>query len=120
VKTYRVRFVKPESAKDVTSITASSQEEAANEFMAINYAHGYVVPAAARGASETLYAAIVEVSGIDSPPQQFVARYFYAGIGRSGGVRPTKTCSSMPDLCKRLGVDDDFFDEGWMLEEKRS
>ncbi|CAM5531546.1 hypothetical protein [Thauera mechernichensis] len=120
MKTYRVRFVKPESAKDVTSITASSQEEAANAFMATNYARGYVVPSAARGTSETLYAAIVEVSGNDSPPQQFVARYFYAGIGRSGGVRPPKTCSSMPDLCKRLGVDDDFFDDGWMLEEKRS
>ncbi|MGQ5490435.1 hypothetical protein ACUH78_16440 [Thauera sp. ZXT1-4] len=119
MKTYRVRFVKPESAIEVTSITASSQEEAANEFMTINYAHGYVVPAAARGASETLYAAILEVSGDDVAPQQFIARYFYAGIGRSGGVRPPKTCSSMGDLCSRLGVEEEFFDEGWMLEERR-
>ncbi len=119
MNTYRVRFVKPESPACVASITASSKEEAANEFMASNYASGYVVPSAARGCVETLYAAIVEVSGDDVAPQQFIARYFYAGIGRSGGVRPPKTCSSMGDLCSRLGVEEEFFDEGWMLEERR-
>ena len=50
-----------------------------------------------------------------------IARYFYAGIGRTGGVRPQKNprqCDTMEQLCDRLGVPYDFFDEAWVLEEK--
>ena len=75
----------------------------------------------ARDSHETLYAALLEISAEALQPLQLVARYFYAGIGRKGGVRPPKgprRCDSMAELCDRLNVPADFFDEEWALEEK--
>jgi len=92
-----------------------------NEFFADHHREGYVVRGEARDSHETLYAALLEISAENLEPLQLVARFFYAGIGRKGGVRPQKSprqCDSMGDLCDRLNVSSDFFDEEWALEEK--
>lgn len=117
---YRIRFLNPKQP-DTFQITATkTPEEVVNEFFADHHRDGYVVRGEARDSHETLYAALLEISSDGLAPLQLVARFFYAGIGRKGGVRPQKRprqCGSMTELCERLNVPADFFDEEWLLEE---
>ena len=117
---YRIRFLNPPQSEIFEISAETAPEEVANDFFADHHREGYVVRGEARDSHETLYAALLEISAEALQPLQLVARYFYAGIGRKGGVRPQKgprRCDSMAELCDRLNVPADFFDEAWVLEE---
>lgn len=50
----------------------------------------------------------------------FTARYFYGGIGRSGGVKPPRNplqCSSIAEVEMRLGLEPGALDCEWAGEE---
>ncbi len=118
---YRIRFLNPPQSEIFEISAETTPEEVVNDFFADHHREGYVVRGEARDSHETLYAALLEISAEALQPLQLVARYFYAGIGRKGGVRPQKNprqCDTMEQLCDRLGVPYDFFDEAWVLEEE--
>ena len=118
---YRIRFVNPPQSEIFEISAETTPEEVVNDFFADHHREGYVVRGEARESHETLYAALLEISAEALQPLELVARYFYAGIGRTGGVRPQKNprqCDTMEQLCDRLGVPYDFFDEAWVLEEE--
>jgi hypothetical protein len=117
---YRIRFLLPKHPETFKITATRTPEEVVSEFFADHHREGYVVRGDARDSHETLYAALLEISADALAPLQLVARFFYAGIGRKGGVRPQKSprqCDSMRELCDRLNVPANFFDEEWPLEE---
>jgi hypothetical protein len=109
-KIFRVRYTKPVSV-DLSVMSAQTAEEAANEFH-FKHKKGFRM----RTGEDVGTYAIVEVQGYG----EFIARCFYRGVGRKGGIRPVNMASSVDDLAKRLGVPPDALsdvDNTWLHEE---
>lgn len=73
---------------------------------------------AGRTDGDTSYFSLIEVRGGDS----FVARYFFGGIGRFGGVKPKPNplqCASIAEVERRLGLESGVLDCDWAGEESR-
>lgn len=71
---------------------------------------------AGRTDGDTSYFAQMECKGGES----FTARYFFGGIGRSGGLKPLPNplqCSSIAEVERRLGLQPGDLDCEWVGEE---
>lgn len=116
--TYTLRFLVPSTGPTASIDSTGTPEEVVSDFMAENFSKALLLPVGLYSNKEAMYAAAIEIAS-DDDSQVLVARHFYAGIGRQGGVvRPNPNrCSSLLDMATRLGVSEDFFNGTWYLEE---
>ena len=114
---FKIRSLRPH-VTPFTAVEADTLAEAAGDFLAENRAKAlFVRPAnAGRADGDTTYFAVLEVEG----EGEFVARYFYGGIGRQGGIKPKNPNErdSIAAVERDLGLKPgDISDVEWVGEE---
>ena len=111
---YKCRVTKPNMGEWVV-VKANTPEEAANEFHYSNSRYEaitYLPPLNEGG--ETIYFATIEIDGHG----EFVARSFYSGIGRRGGVtRPRITLRKIAEILGWEKDPQELIEPGWEYEE---
>lgn len=127
---YKLRFIAPVPSEEVINAPGTDLSDAACDLLLANRSKAlFVKPEdAGRSDGDTTYFAKMEV--IDGDPDElvgyrvddgvFVARCFYGGIGRKGGVKPPRNplqCASLSEVEARLGLEVGYLDCDWAGEE---
>ena len=114
---HKIKFLKPFESQFSES-NAEELSEAACDLLA-NHANKalFIRPDdAGRNDGDTTYFALMA----DDTGHEFVARYFYGGIGRKGGIKPPRNplqCASMAEVETRLGLPAGGLDCEWDGEQ---
>ncbi|WP_139222977.1 hypothetical protein [Paracidovorax wautersii] len=114
---YQLRFLLPFETSFV-EVEGEDLADAACSLLGLHLKRAlFIRPAdAGRSDGDTSYFAQMECEGEGA----FTARYFFGGIGRSGGVKPLRNplqCSSVAEVEMRLGLEPGSLDCEWMGEE---
>lgn len=114
---YQLRFCQPFQTNHLF-IDAGDLAEAACDLLGAHKGRAlFIRPAdAGRTDGDNTYFALMQAP--DGEP--FVARYFFGGIGRSGGVKPPANplqCRSIQEVEQRLGLSAGDLDCDWEGEE---
>lgn len=117
MKTFKARLIEPTQTPFV-EVKADDLISAACEGVFAHRRDALFVLASDSGipTAETTYYAVVEVEGAEP----VVARYFYGGIGRKGGLKPRPTplqCTTIAEVEARLKLSPGALDCDWEGEE---